>query len=425
MSDSQSALPFDIIGNIIDCLTKDNAKDLQSVKACSLVCQSFLLLCRPHIFSSIEIKITGSEPDEQLHNTKAFGQLLLKTPEIARFIRHLNIIVVDPRARNLFDPVPQQLTRLQSLAFRAPYPWSMCILDWNKIPSSIVQRSLLNLVHLPTVTHLRLGQISNFPISYLVSCTNLKHLSAESLYIALGGHDDSSSPSHGHMQLQDLDIKIFKRSHGSEVSLLTARRSDGRTVLDFSSLEKISVTFFLSDVVVQTREIFRMTQQLTEVRLKSKEILNIRFTGSSFVFIAWNDVFQELGFAKMVTPSLQKLKRVHLTFAMDVYHGDPLAGLCEELEEISGKNKLESIEIVIDLQANEVCHTGDKWGKLERVLLQPGWPMLKHVSLSITLYRKKYNPLKAALERLRETQFARLMSSKNLDFQFSIFEEGL
>ena len=72
-----------IIGDIIDSLTKDNAKDLQYVKACLLVCQSFRPLCRTHIFSSIKIKITGSEPDEELQNTEAFGQLLLKTPEMA------------------------------------------------------------------------------------------------------------------------------------------------------------------------------------------------------------------------------------------------------------------------------------------------------------------------------------------------------
>jgi hypothetical protein len=269
------ALPFDTIGDIINFLTKDNANGLQYVKICSLVCQSFLPWCRTHIFSSITIKIAGSKLDERLHNTEAFGDLLLKTPEIGRFIRHLNIIIVDPRSksRNLFDQVPQRLTRLQSLTVWRSDPRDVYDIHWNKMSSSM-QCSLLNLVHLPTLTHLNLGWINNFPISDLISCTNLKHLSAEALYIVFGEHNDSAL-SHGHMQLQDLDIKIFKRSHGSELSLLTARRSDGRTVLDFSRLEKISVTFFVSEVAVQTREIFRMTQQLTEVHLKGKKILNV------------------------------------------------------------------------------------------------------------------------------------------------------
>jgi hypothetical protein len=146
-----------------------------------------------------------------------------------------------------------------------------------------------------------------------------------------------------------------------------------------------------------------------------------------FCFIAHDDVFQELRFAEVVTPSLQRLKRVHLSFIIDEDSEDPLAGLCEELEEISGKNRLESIEILINLRlkADEDYYTGDTWGKLERVLLQPGWPMLKHVSLSIIICRENNSPIKAALERLRETQFVGLMSSKNLDFRFSICEEEL
>jgi hypothetical protein len=78
---------------------------------------------------------------------------------------------------------------------------------------------------------------------------------------------------------------------------------------------------------------------------------------------------------------------------------------------------------VIDLIADEDGHTDDICGKLERVLPQPGWPTLKHVSLSITIYRENDSPLKAALERLRETQFACLMSTKHLDFQLSICKE--
>jgi hypothetical protein len=149
---------------------------------------------------------------------------------------------------------------------------------------------------------------------------------------------------------------------------------------------------------------------------------------TSFVFIVNDEAFLKLKFAKAVTPSLQTLKRVHLTFVIYEDNEDPLAGLCEELEEISGKNRLESIGIVINIHADEDCYTGDTWGKLERVLLQPGWPMLKHVSLSIIIvvcreyFQENDSPLKVALEHLRETQFARLMSSKNLDFQFSICE---
>ena len=102
-------------------------------------------------------------------------------------------------------------------------------------------------MHIPTLSHLNLKQIKNFPISYLNTCTNLKQLSVESLHIQVvtDEHDKlaSSLLSHKPMRLQELDIKA---SEMSDMSLLTARLSDGWMVLDFSGLEKISVTFFKS-----------------------------------------------------------------------------------------------------------------------------------------------------------------------------------
>ena len=77
----------------------------------------------------------------------------------------------------------------------------------------------------------------------------------------------------GPCNFRELDTKLYSRSEGS---LLTARRSDGRTMLDFRGPEKISV---MSLFAIQTREIFRPAQQLTEVRLRGKEMLNIQFTG--------------------------------------------------------------------------------------------------------------------------------------------------
>ena len=272
---TEPILPFDTIGNIIEFLIKDNENGLQYVKTCSLVCQSFLPLCRTHIFSSIKINVAGSS---QKHNTEAFGQLVLGTPEVARSIRHLYIVILDPHSQSvhLFDQVPQHLARLQSLTFWRSDSWDVPDVDWKNISSSM-QRSLLNLVHIPTLSHLKLGWINNFPISDLNTCTNLKQLSAEAIYIQVGTgeHDESASSllSHKPMQLQELDIKIFKMSN--DLSLLTARRPDGRTVLDFSGLEKISVTFFVALYAVRTREIFRMTEQLTEVRFNGKEILKI------------------------------------------------------------------------------------------------------------------------------------------------------
>lgn len=121
-------------------------------------------------------------------------------------------------------------------------------------------------------------------------------------------------------------------------------------------------------------------------------------------------------FAKMVAPSLQTLRRVHLEIIVNDESDILLARLCVELEEILGKNKLESLEIEFGVDST-YCHTGDVWGRLEKVLLKSGWPMLKHISIVIYTWSQE---VQVALQRLPRTQFTGLTSSKNLDFQFSV-----
>ena len=211
-------LPLDIIENIIDILINDDANGLQYVTAFSLVCQSFLPFCRKHIFSSIHIKLDDSYTHPLTGNpySEAFGRLLLKTPAIAKYVRHLNICIIrqDIIRRSyagsgyLFGQVPRQLTRLQSLTiWHSHYPHN----DWNNNSSSM-QRSLLNLMHLPTLSHLNLRWISNFPISELITCTNLKHLSVEEFHITGEDEQAASLLLHKPIQLQSFHILYINRA---------------------------------------------------------------------------------------------------------------------------------------------------------------------------------------------------------------------
>jgi len=133
--------------------------------------------------------------------------------------------------------------------------------------------------------------------------------------------------------------------------------------------------------------------------------------------------------AKMVTPSLETLSRVCLEMTVfGSLSADPLAGLCDELEHILGKNKLESLDIEIGVLANnDDCQISDDWARLEKILLlQPGWPVLKHVSLVIIIYIipfREEDAFERAVKSLLTTHFTGLRSSKNLDFRFSVREE--
>ena len=162
-------LPFDVIGHIIDILFNDGTEGLQYVKDFSLVCHSFLPLCRKHIFSCISINMGFPRNYDK---GEAFGRLLLESPDIAIYVRKLKIYIKSSNSHFLVSFPVLPLTMLQSLTISyCGYPY--LVADWAKLPSS-TQRSFVNLMHLPTLTHLDLKRISGFPISNI--CTNIKHL---------------------------------------------------------------------------------------------------------------------------------------------------------------------------------------------------------------------------------------------------------
>ena len=247
-------LPFDIIGNIIDILFND-VEGPQYVKDFSLVCHSFLPLCRKHIFSCITINICG-RPSKQISNGEVFGQLLLKNPCIARYVRKLTIYIVQREfeSNGFLELVPPQLTRLQSLSIA--YGNNV---DWHDFSSSI-RHLLLNFMRLPTVTYVDLREILSFPTSDLVVCTNVKHLSVCGFEI-LDDEASSSPLCRKSMKLRTLDISI--RTSKSLV-LLEATYSDGRPVLDLTDLETVSIVL---EEAVQIKGISKKIPRLRDASI--------------------------------------------------------------------------------------------------------------------------------------------------------------
>ena len=194
-------LPFDVIGHIIDILFNDGTEGLQYVKDFSLVCHSFLPLCRKYIFSCISINTWLFRYDG-----KAFGQLLLESPDIARYVRKLKVCMEqsNKHCRSFRSFRVSQLTRLQSLSYLG------FGLEWGEL-SSPTQHSLVNLMHLPTLTHLDVERISGFPISNLNGCTNIKHLFLRRVDI-IDDEATSSPLCRKSMKLQSLHISIPSRS---------------------------------------------------------------------------------------------------------------------------------------------------------------------------------------------------------------------
>ena len=198
-------LSFDIIGYIIDILFNDDTEGLEYVKNFSLVCHSFLPLCRKHIFSCISINMQVFR-----YNDEEFVPLILENPDITRYVRKLEIYIEQFNKLHfrsfLFFSV-SHLTGLQSLIIS--YTGYYMRLEWGELPSS-TQCSLVNLMHLPTLTHLDVKNISGFPISNLNVCTNIKHLFLRRVDII-----DDEAPSlplcRKSIKLQTLHISIPPR----------------------------------------------------------------------------------------------------------------------------------------------------------------------------------------------------------------------
>ena len=162
---SSSIFPLEIEEIILDLLAEDEDEDEghSALKTCSLVCQAFLPICRKHIFGSIFLSSS---------TTHAFERLLCETPEIADYIRKLHYyyanFVPNPSIQESF----KRITRLEFLTVRRHFP-SRLDGQWSNYP---IRPALLQLLHLPTLTHFKAMSINKFVVSDLIPCVNLKYL---------------------------------------------------------------------------------------------------------------------------------------------------------------------------------------------------------------------------------------------------------
>ncbi|KAF8801606.1 hypothetical protein BYT27DRAFT_7197840 [Phlegmacium glaucopus] len=405
-------VPFDILGNIVDILVNDNEKGLQYAEALSLTCKSFLPLCRTHIFSTITI--TTSDALEGLHRGEAFGEFLLTTPDIARYVRKLRIRLYDPcsEPRQFFVRVPRQLTRLESFTI---LEHSLRQNDWNYIPLSM-RYLLLDFIHIPTLNHLDLRSLRNFPISHLIPSPNLKHLSTTNLFLVDEGDAATALAPFKPIKLRVLDIALrgltAHRVLPPQTRFLAAIHSGRWPILDLTGVQKISLEFPNIFLTIPLRQVFQNTRQLTDIHLLVDE-----------------GCFRALKLAKTIVPCIETLSRMHLVIASDgpslpTSGMASLSDVCHELEDIAGKNKLDSLKIEICMDRNEYGLLGDEQlGRLEKTFLKSGWPMLKNLYLDFVVYnfgQEDDSFFEMGLEKLRQTQFADLKSSKTIDFRFSV-----
>ena len=253
------SIPLEIHETIIDLLAEDD-KNFVPIKAYSLVCRTFLPLCRKHIFASIVLNHGPRSP-----TTRMLERLISASPEIANYIRKLYYnIAVDDFTNPLIQECLKRISRLQFLAVRN---YNGRKLDWS---SNHLRPALLHLLHLPTLTHFTVFAIDKFVASDLAPCVNLKILDIGSDTTGTATNTFAAALPHPSIQLNEFVSGINNST--VIMNLCIAQRPDGQPVIDFTSLPKIRVEIE-KDNDLASEELFRRCKQLTDVSISCKRYL--------------------------------------------------------------------------------------------------------------------------------------------------------
>ncbi|KAF8334460.1 hypothetical protein F5887DRAFT_1079686 [Amanita rubescens] len=395
---TDSIFPLEVEERIIDLLAED-AEDLVSVKTCSLVCRAFLPLCRKHIFASVVLN--AGKHATPPSTTPTLERLLSTTPEIARCIRTLDYnIAVRDFTSPLIQVCLKKISRLQCLRVRH---YNRQKLDWSRNP---LRPALLHMLHLPTLTHLRLFALDNFVLSDLLPCINLKKLEIESL-TAVDWVDNTFSAAFRDHSIQLNHLEVGGRCSEAVIKMCRAQCPSGRALFDFSFLTNISVALDRTNDIEALQELFE----------RCGHLINVTIT-------FYNPTSAWTSFADLLRPSMQTIKNLHVELFVRDNDDDPLFRLPSELEVMRSKNVIESITIEVVLDTEVDCKPGNGWGRLDELFTKTGWSALKKLSVAIQIYSydERQPPIcsESALRKLPETQFVRLSSSKTISFAFEV-----
>ena len=366
-----SVLPIDILIQIVDIVGEN--KDTNLLKELALVSHSFLQICSKHLFATIELHDAhwmGCFPSSK----KGFVKLLKSRPDVVKYIRKLtykmqstiyhqssthSILVnedhgLSPTLPNLLRTIP----RLNSLTINASR------LDWKRLDSSLTS-ALLHLMQLPTINHIDLSFIQNFPLSSLTACVNVHRL--DIFYLT---HFDSYGDG-SFETVQSEMMPNIREFHTSDSALMTAKlllakRQDGRPAFNFMDLRRLSYSSPGFEVDMSIRYL------LQNAKLLEKLSLSVEL-GKRLV-----------GLHDILSPRACTLKVFDLTAFL--YAVPSPGGLCEELEAMAGHFMVETLSFEFKVDGYETEEfIGSIIQKVWEVLIKPGWSALRQVSFKVSI----------------------------------------
>jgi hypothetical protein len=343
-----SILPYDIIAEIIATVGED--KDTELLKELSLVSHSLHQICCKYLFATVNLH--DAKPIGRLSSKKGFVKLLKSRPDVVKYIRKLTYEVnhwysyynINNDDHMLSPTLPnflRTISRLNCLTIDCSR------VKWDELDSSLTS-AFLYLMHLPTINHIDLSHIENFPLSTLTPSINLLRLDIRNV-----------KPLEKEVVVQSEMMPKIREFHTSASVLLTTK------LLHAKLLEELHV---LSVKCHQTLEGRRL-----------------------------HDIF---------SASAGTLKVLELSVDLVEYHDGtinlPFEDLCEELEAMAGHNMLEVLSFEVKLFRNVTADDiGSMIQSLEKVLVKPGWSGLRQVSFKVPVVCCAVNRCAELAEKLQ------------------------
>ena len=369
-------LPFDIIFLIIHIVGEN--EDTNLFKELALVSHSFHQICSKHLFATVELH--DANPRRNVASSKkGFVKLLNSRPGVVKYIRKLTYEMGFDDDDGLLSPILPNFLRTISGLNTLKISGKDSMSDWNELNCSVTS-VFLHLMHLPTVNHIDLSLIENFPLSSFTPSVNLHRLDIFRVDPSDQIKEDGEPEDDGSLIfVQSGMMPKLREFHISDSGLmakqlLLAQGQDGRPAFNFKDLIGLSVAFGLDPFLDE--QIIRYGLQ--NAKLIEKLRLSV---GRGHTLVDLDDV---------LSLRASTLKVLDLTVSLyDESISVLPGGIYEELEALAGRNILETLSLKVYLNARET-ETADFIGliiqKVERVLVKPGWSALRQVSFEVFCY---------------------------------------
>ena len=370
------------------------------LKELALVSHSFHQICIKHLFAAVDLHDNGWNFSPS--SKKGFVKLVKSRPNVVNYIRKLTYSM----SWDNWNDDDRLLSPILS-SFRATNSLLNCIAinilrDWNKLDSSLTS-AFLHLMRFPTINHIELSNIRNFPFSSLplsvhrLDIHSLRRFDQPALEIVF---ESEMMPN----------IREFHTSNSFLLTskLLHAKMQDGRPAFNFTDLRRLWFFLMESDDKQNIRHLLQNAKLLEKLHLSVGH-------GQSLE-----------GFRDILSPVARTLKVLSFSVPTD-YHSatlPALAGLCEELEAMAGRYMLEALSIEIFIEDDVTADSvGSNFQKVENVLVKPGWSSLRKVSFNLFSSWRISPNLKEALQSLPDIYLSHLSKLESVSFNYSVSVE--